>query len=47
MVGYKDLFLIDKYRGKPRGIKFTNDFITWLETWVEEIKKPEELSLFK
>jgi hypothetical protein len=46
MPKYENLFLIDKYRGKVKGIKFKNDFIEWVETWIKEIKPPQELSLF-
>lgn len=42
MPKYKNLFFIDKYRGKVKGIKFNNDFINWVEKWVKEIKPPEE-----
>ena len=46
MPQYEKLFIIDKYRGKIKGIKFNNDFINWVEKWVKEIKPPEELSMF-
>lgn len=46
MPQYEKLIIIDKYRGKIKGIKFNNDFINWVEKWVKEIKPPEELSLF-
>ncbi len=46
MPQYEKLFIIDKYRGKVKGIKFNNDFINWVETWVKKIKPPEELSMF-
>lgn len=46
MPKYKNLFLIDKYRGKVKGIKFNNDFINWVEKWVKENKPPKELSMF-
>jgi hypothetical protein len=29
--GYEELFIIDKYRGKIKGIKFKNEFISWIE----------------
>lgn len=35
---YENLFLIDKYRGKVKGIKFNNHFINWVEKWVKKIK---------
>jgi len=46
MPEYKNLFMIDKYRGKVTGIRFTNDFIDWVEKWVKKIRPPEEQSLF-
>ncbi|MCB0044464.1 MAG: hypothetical protein KDD92_03445 [Caldilineaceae bacterium] len=46
MPEYKNLFMIDKYRGKVTGIRFTNEFINWVEKWVKKIKPPEEQSLF-
>lgn len=29
--GHEKLFIIDKYRGKIKGIKFKNEFISWIE----------------
>ena len=29
--GYEELFIIDKYRRKIKGIKFKNEFISWIE----------------
>jgi len=29
--GHEELFIIDKYRGKVKGIKFKNEFISWIE----------------
>jgi len=46
MPQYEKLFIIEKYRGKVKGIKFNNDFINWVEEWIKEIKPPEELSMF-
>lgn len=46
MPEYKNLFMIDKYRGKVTGIRFTNEFINWVEKWVKKIRPPEEQSLF-
>ena len=46
MPDYENLFMIEKYRGKTKGIRFTNDFINWIEKWVKKIKPPEEQSLF-
>lgn len=43
---FKNLFMIDKYRGVEKGIKFTNDFITWfVDDWIKKNRPPEELSL--
>jgi len=46
MPDYKDYFFIEKYRGKIKGVRFTNEFINWVEKWVKQIKPPEEQSLF-
>lgn len=46
MPEYQDLFIIDKYKGKTTGIKFTNNFINWVEDWLKEIKPQVEQSLF-
>lgn len=43
---YKDLFIIDKYHGKIKGIKFKNEFISWIEKHIREEKKPQKASLF-
>lgn len=43
---YKDLFIIDKYRGKTKGIKFKNEFISWIKTHIKEERKPQQASLF-
>lgn len=43
---YKDLFIIDKYYGKIRGIKFKNEFISWIEKHIKEERKPQQSSLF-
>ncbi len=45
MANYEQLFIIDKYRGKVKGIKFNNDFIDWVEKLVKEIKQPEQQSM--
>lgn len=44
---YENLFLIDRFKGKSIGIRFTNSFITWVEKWIKTIKPPEEKSLFQ
>lgn len=46
MPEYQDLFIIDKYKGKTTGIKFTNNFIDWMEDWLKKIKPQLEQSLF-
>ena len=46
MPDYQHLFMIDKYRGKVTGIRFTNEFINWVEDWIKKIRPPEEQSLF-
>lgn len=42
----KSLYMLDKYHGKVKGIKFKNAFIDWIETWVKEHKQPQTDSLF-
>jgi hypothetical protein len=37
---------VDKYQGKIKGIRFTNEFINWVEKWIKKNKQPEELDLF-
>lgn len=43
---YKDLFIIDKYHGKIKGVKFKNEFISWIEKHIKEERKPQQASLF-
>jgi len=43
---YENLFIIDKYRGKIKGIKFKNEFIDWIEKHIKEDRKPQQASLF-
>ena len=38
--------VLDKYRGKERGIKFTDDFIDWIEKKLKEITPPEQTQMF-
>jgi len=38
-----DLFIVETYRGKPRGVKFNNQFIDWIES-VATQPKPEQTS---
>jgi hypothetical protein len=46
MPEYQNLFIIDKYKGKATGIKFTNNFINWIENRLKKIKPHIEQSLF-
>lgn len=46
MPDYEYLFMIDEYRGKTKGIRFTNQFINWFEDKLKKIKPLEEQSLF-
>lgn len=43
---YKNLFIIDKYHGKTKGIKFRSEFISWIEKNIKEEKKLQQTSLF-
>jgi len=43
---YKDLFIVDNYHGKIKGIKFKNEFISWIEKHIAEEGKPQQASLF-
>jgi hypothetical protein len=43
---YKDLFIIDKYRGKIKGIKFKNEFIKWIKEYIKNDAKYHQTSLF-
>ena len=36
MMNYKDLFILDKYRGHIKGIKFTNKFIDFIKNKINE-----------
>jgi len=31
MSKYEDLFIIDRYRGRVKGIKFRSEFLGWIE----------------
>ena len=46
MPNYEHLFYVDKYQGKIKGIRFTNEFINWIERWIKKNKQPEEFDLF-
>lgn len=41
---YSNLLMIETYKGKPSGIKFNNDFISWIEN--EITSKPVQGELF-
>ncbi len=43
---YENLFIIDKYHGRIKGIKFKNEFINWIEKHIKEERKPQQTSLF-
>ena len=43
--GHEELFIIDKYRGKTKGIKFKNEFISWIENSLNQ-SKHTQASLF-
>jgi len=43
---YEQLFFVEKYRGKAKGIRFKNEFIDWIEDRLKQIKPPEEQNLF-
>lgn len=43
--GHEELFIIDKYRGKTKGIKFKNEFISWIEKSLNQ-SKYTQASLF-
>ena len=38
-----ELFIVERYRGKPRGVKFNNQFIDWIESIATQ-PKPEQTS---
>jgi len=43
--GHEELFIIDKYRGKTKGVKFKNEFISWIENNLNQ-SKYTQASLF-
>ncbi len=43
---YQNLFIIDKYRGRVKGIKFKNEFISWIEKYIQEDRKLQQPRLF-
>jgi hypothetical protein len=40
---YRNLFIIEKYRGKTKGIKFKNEFIDWIESELKSQLKQQTL----
>lgn len=44
--GYENMFIFDKYRGKVKGVRFTNEFINWLEDWIKNNRLPEVPGMF-
>jgi len=46
MPDYENLFILDKYRGKIKGIKFKNEFIDWIEKDIKKERSLEQASLF-
>lgn len=46
MPEYEQLFIVDKFRGRVKGIRFKIEFIDWVEIWLKDIKPPEEQGLF-
>lgn len=43
---YENLFIIDKYQGKIKGIKFKNEFINWIKKNIKQTQKHQHASLF-
>ena len=43
---YEHLFFIEKYRGKAKGIKFRNEFISWIKNNIQEFQTPTQPNLF-
>jgi hypothetical protein len=43
---YQDLFTIEKYRGKIKGIRFKNEFIDWIENELKTQSPFRQQSLF-
>lgn len=42
----KSHFIIEKYQGKVKGLRFTNDFIQWLEIELKKLKNFEQNDMF-
>ncbi len=43
---YSSLFIIEKYRGKTKGIKFKKEFIDWLKIEFKDNHLPKQATLF-
>jgi len=43
---YQNLFIIEKYRGKTKGIKFKNEFIDWIENELKSQSQFRQQTLF-
>jgi len=46
METYQDLFILDKYRGKVKGIKFKNEFLDWIQNELKVQSRSFQSSLF-
>jgi len=46
MEQYQNLFIIEKYRGKTKGIKFKNEFIDWIENELKSQSEFRQQTLF-
>ena len=40
---YEDLMILEFYKGKPKNLKYKNDYITWLENNLPKPLKQGEL----
>jgi len=43
---YEDLFIIERYKGKIRGVKFKKEFISWFKQYIKKDKKYKQANLF-
>lgn len=46
MEKYQNLFIVEKYRGKTKGIKFKNEFIDWIENELKNQSYFKQQTLF-
>jgi len=44
--GYENMLITNKYRGKITGVSFKNEFISWIESKIKEIKQPTQPQMF-